>query len=59
MLVHRHHKRIELQSIAEWQYSGESDYPEYVELMNRQDDEIVTTRRRSSRDLALADTFWD
>ena len=56
--VRRHHGRIRLQSIAEWQYSGESEYPVYVELMNRREGGIVPSGKRPFRDLGLADDFW-
>jgi type IV secretory pathway ATPase VirB11/archaellum biosynthesis ATPase len=57
--VRRRQGRIELQSIAEWQYSEGSEYPDYVELMHRADGELVVTGVRPYHELPLDEDFWD
>lgn len=56
--VRRRQGKIQMHSIAEWQYSGGYEYPEYVELLARKEGELRTTGERALQNLDLPDDFW-
>jgi pilus assembly protein CpaF len=58
LAVKRRNHRLELQAIAEWQFSPDSEYPTLVELMAMGWDGIARTGKRPQRALDLPDDFW-
>lgn len=56
--VRRTKERLQLRSIAEWQYPDGADYPNYVELMEAGYDGLVLTGRHLLRALPLGEDFW-
>ncbi|MBZ0299166.1 MAG: Flp pilus assembly complex ATPase component TadA [Anaerolineae bacterium] len=50
--------QIRLYSIGEWQYR-DSDYPDFVQLMDTRDGHLRLTGEHPIRRLELPDTFWD
>ncbi len=58
LAVKRRNHRLELQAIAEWQFSPDSEYPTLVELMAMGWAGIACTGKRPQRELALPDDFW-
>jgi Flp pilus assembly CpaF family ATPase len=57
--VRRAKDRLQVRTIAEWQFTPQSDYPDYVELMAAGWEGIERTGRRPVRELALPADFWE
>lgn len=58
VVVKRRRGYIELHSIAEWQFSTDNHYPDFVELMAKDWEGLTLTHRRPQLPLLLDDGFW-
>lgn len=58
LAVRRREGRLMLQSVAEWQFHPDSDYPALVELMATGADGLEMTGKPSTRVLDLPADFW-
>ncbi|MEQ8677434.1 MAG: ATPase, T2SS/T4P/T4SS family [Aggregatilineales bacterium] len=56
--LRRSQERIQLRGIAEWQFSNNAEYPDYVELMAHGWDGVEFTGKLPSHSLPLPDDFW-
>lgn len=51
--------KIQVRSIAEWQFPPNSDYPDFVELMAMDWEGLALTGKQPAHELTLPDNFWD
>ncbi|MGB1286250.1 MAG: ATPase, T2SS/T4P/T4SS family [Aggregatilineales bacterium] len=58
VIVQRRRGYIRLRGIAEWQFSENTDYPDFVELMSVEDGTLQKTGQSASLALDLPDNFW-
>jgi len=59
VIVKRRQGQMQLREIAQWQYPDEqSEYPDFVTLIEYRNDETTFTGKRPTLDLDLPDDFW-
>ena len=56
--VRRHKQRLHLHRIGEWQFAEGADYPDFVELLEWDEDRVRLSGKRAQNTLDLPDDFW-